>query len=617
MRPIERQRFKVAALQMEPRLGDKAGNVHQLATMIEEAAGHGARVIVAPEMATSGYCWFDREEIAPLVETIPGPTTERLEQVCRKGRCHVAVGMPEIDPITGAFYNSLALVGPGGYVGKYRKIHSYVAELTWAKDGDLGFPVWETEYGVLGAMICQDVVFFEPARALAIKGADLILFPTNWLSEKAPSMYWISRAFENGVYFVAADRCGEERGVQFSGGSAVLGPDGHILASLDAGPGIVYADVDLDRARDKRWRPNRSEHRFHDRSPRKYQVLALNRYLWNPIELFSLYGRRPLPEGAEVTLVAIQYRSTGVAPEVTLDRLRPMLEGVMRGALVVLPEEALCGRVNGKDEAETRAELLSDSVAVKALRSLASEKALYLIATIPERGGDRLYHTAVLVGSEGLIGHHRKVHLTTEERAWATPGECGFETFDLPFGRLGILMGYESLFPESAMCLAVAGADIVAVPSALEGPAPMALGATAVPLGDSHRTGADPVHWHHWRTLAHQSNVWVVFANQWGTDRFGWSGVFGPVPFKYPRREALAGPVDDDIVDIVADTRSHITSGYATNPVRVKDSVSLRLPHWYEPLLVVTTPVHEAGAGHQVADGRSDHVDTAGGPVGV
>lgn len=110
---------------------------------------------------------------------------------------------------------------------------------------------------MLGGMICQDAVFFEAARALALKGADIILFPRNWLSEKAPSMYWISRASENGVYLAAADRYGEERGVQFSGGSAVLGPDGRILASLDNGPGIVYADVDLDRARDKRWWPNR------------------------------------------------------------------------------------------------------------------------------------------------------------------------------------------------------------------------------------------------------------------------------------------------------------------------------------------------------------------------
>lgn len=72
-----------------------------------------------------------------------------------------------------------------------------------------------------------------------------------------------------------------------------------------------------------------NEHRFRDRRPEIYGVLALNRYLWNPVNFFSLYGHRVLPNGAEVTLAAVQYRPVEANPEVNVDRLRPMLERVL------------------------------------------------------------------------------------------------------------------------------------------------------------------------------------------------------------------------------------------------------------------------------------------------
>ena len=78
------RRYRVAAIQYEPTLGDKEKNIGDLVRMTVEAAEHGARLIVHPEMATTGYCWFSREEIAPHVEPIPGPTTERFHAVARE-----------------------------------------------------------------------------------------------------------------------------------------------------------------------------------------------------------------------------------------------------------------------------------------------------------------------------------------------------------------------------------------------------------------------------------------------------------------------------------------------------------------------------------------------------
>src|SRR5438270_11824960 len=246
-------RYRVAAIQYESTLGEKEKNVTDLLRLVEEAAQHEARLIVVPEMATTGYCWESRAEVAPHVEPIPGPTTERFQQLATRYGCHIAVSLAEVDPTTNVYYNSMALLGPDGLVGTYRKIHSYISEPRWARDGDLGMPVWETPLGRLTGLICHDAEFFEYARVPALHGADVLLFPTNWLDEKSLSVSWIARAFENGVYLIGANCYGSERGIQFSGGSCIVNPNGSIQAYLDDGEGIVYGEVELSRSRAKTW----------------------------------------------------------------------------------------------------------------------------------------------------------------------------------------------------------------------------------------------------------------------------------------------------------------------------------------------------------------------------
>ena len=234
-------------------------------------------------------------KIAPYVEPIPGPTTDRFGEIAARYGCYIVVGMPEVDPETDIYYNSLALVGPEGVVGKYRKTHSFISENTWAKDGDLGLPIFRTELGNLGGLICMDASFPETARVLALEGADVICFPTNWLLEKAPAPAWITRAFENGVYLVAADRWGNERTVEFSGGSAVIDPDGAVQSYLDTGNGIVYGTVDISRARDKRFIEEETGDKLLERRPTLYHDSLLNSYLFNPDDYFSSTARTACP----------------------------------------------------------------------------------------------------------------------------------------------------------------------------------------------------------------------------------------------------------------------------------------------------------------------------------
>src|SRR6476469_6326364 len=136
--------YRVAAIQYEPTLGEKEKNIIDLLRLVEEAAIRGARLIVLPALATTGAGWLSSDEIAPYVEPIPGPTSERFQALAQRYDCYIALGMPEVDPATQLYYNSVALLGPAGVVGTYRKIHSNIVDPRWARDGDQGIPVWDT-----------------------------------------------------------------------------------------------------------------------------------------------------------------------------------------------------------------------------------------------------------------------------------------------------------------------------------------------------------------------------------------------------------------------------------------------------------------------------------------
>ena len=177
-------------------------------------------------MANIGYCFASREEVSPFVQPVPGPFTRQLEEIAARHGCVIVCGMGEVDEESDLYYNTAVVVGPQGYVGKYRKTHFFSADAKWAVEGDLGFPVWDTPVGRLGVEVCMDATYPETGRLLALQGAEVICFPTNWVGSIPPDHRWISQAFENGVYWIAANRCGSERGLEFLGGSCVIGPDG-------------------------------------------------------------------------------------------------------------------------------------------------------------------------------------------------------------------------------------------------------------------------------------------------------------------------------------------------------------------------------------------------------
>jgi predicted amidohydrolase len=214
--------------------------------------------------------------VKTLAEKIPsGPTCRVLFDLVHSKNMFLVFGLAERDG-TG-IYNSAAVIGPDGFVGKYRKTHLFAEEKGLFDPGDTGLQVFDIKMARIGIMICFDWWFPEAARVLALLGADVICHPANLVLPYCQQAM-LTRALENGVFTVTANRVGtESRGgkvaLTFTGGSQVVDNLGHMIAKLDTGKtGVAIAEIDVEKARDKKI--TAQDDRFKDRRPEFYGILA-------------------------------------------------------------------------------------------------------------------------------------------------------------------------------------------------------------------------------------------------------------------------------------------------------------------------------------------------------
>jgi predicted amidohydrolase len=210
---------------------------------------------VFPECAVTGYVFDSLEEALPVCELVPGPTTKRMVGVCRELNVYVVLGLLESDGHR--HFNTAVLLGPGGLVGRYRKIHlPYLGIDRFLDRGDYAPEVLDTELARVGIGICYDAMFPEHARVLALQGADILALPTNWPQQREfiPEHVIPTRAVENRIFIVAANRVGRERSARFIGHS-VIAHCARGAALATGGPDretILYAEIDPALAREKR-----------------------------------------------------------------------------------------------------------------------------------------------------------------------------------------------------------------------------------------------------------------------------------------------------------------------------------------------------------------------------
>jgi predicted amidohydrolase len=247
---------------------------------LREAAGRGARLVVFPECALTGYAFGSRNEAWPHAEALPGPTTDILAGDCRESGVRIAIGMLERGA-KGELFNAVALIGAAGLEASYRKAHlPYLGVDRFVTPGDRAFAVHDLGGLRVGMLICYDDSFPEAARCLMLLGADIILLPTNWPSGAAAVAKFLvpARALENHVYYAAVNRIGEESGFRFIGRSRIVGPDGETLAAAEHDKeAILEATIDPAASRAKHLVriPGAYElHRLADRRPDLYGPLS-------------------------------------------------------------------------------------------------------------------------------------------------------------------------------------------------------------------------------------------------------------------------------------------------------------------------------------------------------
>ena len=237
--------MKVAAVQMDIKILAPEFNLERILSRLEEAATAGAKLVVFPECALSGYCFVSREEAAPTAEEVPGPSTEKILAAAKALDCTVVVGL--LERVGDQIFNSAVVIAPQGILGVYRKLHLPCIGVDWhTAPGDTPFPVFATPEAKIGVSICYDCSFPEAGRILKLNGAQILAIPTNW---PLGSDIWLHtppvRATENHIHVIACDRVGEERGFRFAGHSQMVDCSGKMLAHAgETEETILYAEMD-------------------------------------------------------------------------------------------------------------------------------------------------------------------------------------------------------------------------------------------------------------------------------------------------------------------------------------------------------------------------------------
>lgn len=451
--------FIAASLQFNPVLNERDKNIEELAKAIEVVAQKGAKLIVAPEMSTTGYQYNSRDEISPYTDTIPGRATDSIAKVAKKYGVYVVFGVAERDAETDLYYNAAAFVGPDGYIGKYRKSHQWEAEEHWAAWGGLGVPVFDTPLGKVAINICMDATYFETARLAGLGGADILAFPTNSTAQALWALQ--SRAVQNGIYIVAANRSNTELEYHMIGASAIWSPTGELLNSARIlpdkkddirEPNAVYAEIDPAGF------ANINKRRFAERRPELYKDIVLHISPWN----YKASGKSQRNYAA-----VLQYSPVFFDKDKNMRRIEALLsERTVRPLdFIVLPEFSLTGKPRNVKDAWSFAET-QNGESIGFYRKLARENNSYVIGSIIEKADEKLFIRAFLISPEGEVaGTYTKTHLNGSEKSWAMTGSS-LGIFNTPKGRLGIMFGDESAFPEMAGLMAVKRVDMIAVPAA-------------------------------------------------------------------------------------------------------------------------------------------------------
>jgi N-carbamoylputrescine amidase len=260
---VEKKSVKIGIIQTKC-VANKEANINIAVEKINEIAQQGAQIICLQELFASLYfCSKEDYNNFSIAEPIPGPTTQRFSELCRELDIVLIASIFE-KRSEGIYHNSATVINADGtYLGKYRKLHipddPGYSEKFYFTPGDEGYKVFKTKYGRIGVLICWDQWFPEAARLTAMKGAQILFYPTaiGWPMGQDEHLCRVeydawqtiqrSHAITNGVHVVAVNRTGNEDGNNFWGGSFITNPIGEVLFRAPHDKEIIHVqEIDLN-----------------------------------------------------------------------------------------------------------------------------------------------------------------------------------------------------------------------------------------------------------------------------------------------------------------------------------------------------------------------------------
>ncbi|MBM7691668.1 putative amidohydrolase [Peribacillus deserti] len=261
---------KILLAQAKPKLLDKSSNLRTMERYIKSTYNKGCDLVLFPELFLTGY--FTREHTKSLAEDLHGSSICHIQAMSRHYGVKLVFGFPEKKD--GRLYNSACFIDEKGEIlGTYQKVHLWDEESKYFEAGT-DFPVWDTNIGKIGIMICYDTEFPESARSLAVQGAEIILAPTANMTpfQHVQQLFIQSRAAENQVFVATTNQIGQEESTLFFGESAAADPYGEMLAKAGGQEQELVIEMDLGLIRKARSYPFYMK----DRRPEHYKMKTEN-----------------------------------------------------------------------------------------------------------------------------------------------------------------------------------------------------------------------------------------------------------------------------------------------------------------------------------------------------
>lgn len=457
--------YRVGTVQTLAKLGDVEANLEICAHYAREAARQGVKLLIFPECMNVGYLYDSPEHARQVAEPVDGRYVQGLSRLARQYGMFIASGMAELDRGADKVFCAGVLVDAGGQlIGHYHKQFLATHDQNWFSFGEKGFPVIDTGLGRLGMMICFDGRIPEISRCTALQGVQVVIDMANFFVLDQAEMWGPARALENGIWLCASTKSGQERSIYYPGGSMIVDPLGNIRAQLPYDThGVCVAEVDPSMADDKRWLGGAD--RFADRRPDTYATLATD---YRSTAVSEVVKQAIVPGDYSFKMAALQSHACA-APEHDVAQAIEQAghAGKLGIKVMTLPEYfASPDWFITTDIANTLAD--QNEALIAQVAEVTRTYGCYILMPNVEREGTKLYPASFLIGPDGKVAlKYRKVHLFSDEKMWAAAGD-EFPVVETPFGRIGVMMGYDGNLPETSRILGLNGADVILWPARLQ-----------------------------------------------------------------------------------------------------------------------------------------------------